>query len=180
VVEVKIVDEPVTVIVSMKGWVRAPKGHEHDAASQVFKPGDALYGAFACRSTDTLVVIGSNGRVYSVPVPTLPGGRGDGVPVTSLIELESGTQVAHYVAGPAATLLLLANTGGFGLLAELGDLHSRQRAGKSFLTLEPGEHLLAPAYVGAGCTRVACLAMGGRLLVFPLAELKRLAKGGVA
>ena len=178
VAEVKLVDEPVTVVVSMKGWVRAPKGHEHDAASQVFKPGDGLYGAFACRSTDALVVVGNNGRVYSVPVSVLPAGRGDGVPVTSLIELESGTHVAHYVAGSAATLLLLAHTGGFGLLAELGDLHSRQRGGKSFLALEAGEHLLPPAFVGAGCTRVACLAMGGRLLVFPLAEMKRQAKGG--
>jgi topoisomerase-4 subunit A len=176
--EVKIVDEPVTVVVSLKGWVRALKGHEVEVPTLAFKAGDGLYGAFPCRSVDTLVVIGSNGRVYSVAVGGLPGGRGDGVPVTSLIDLEAGTQPAHYVAAAPEALLLLANTGGLGLLAQAGDLASRQRGGKTFLTLEAGEHLLPPCHVGPGHTRVACLSLSGRLLVFPLAELKRQANGG--
>ena len=82
VAEVKIVDEPVTVVVSLKGWARALKGHEIDAATLAFKAGDALYGCFPCRSVDVLLVFGSNGRVYSVPVAMLPGGRGDGQPIT--------------------------------------------------------------------------------------------------
>ena len=178
VAEVKVIDEPVTVVVSLKGWVRALKGHEVEVSSLAFKAGDALYGAFPCRSVDTVVVIGSNGRVYSVAASGLPGGRGDGVPVTSLIDLEAGTQPAHYVAAAADALLLLAHTGGFGLLAQLDDLFSRQRAGKTFLTLEPGEHVLPPSFIAPMHTRVACLSMAGRLLVFPLAELKRQAKGG--
>jgi topoisomerase-4 subunit A len=178
VAEVKVLDEPVTVVVSMKGWVRALKGHEVEAAALAFKAGDALYGAFPCRSVDTLVVIGSDGRVYSVAAAALPGGRGDGVPVTSLIDLEAGTQPAHYVAGAADTLLLLAHTGGFGLLAQLGDLVSRQRGGKTFLSLEAGEHVLPPAAVSPAHSRVACLSLNGRLLVFPLADLKRQANGG--
>ncbi|MDO8418934.1 MAG: DNA topoisomerase IV subunit A, partial [Rubrivivax sp.] len=104
--EVKVVDEPVTVVVSAKGWVRALKGHEIDTATLAFKPGDALYGTFACRSVDTLLVFGTaakgSGRVYSVAVSVLPGGRGDGVPITTLIDLEPGTQVAHCWAGAAA------------------------------------------------------------------------------
>jgi len=111
-------------------------------------------------------------------VASLPGGRGDGVPITTLIDLEPGTQPAHYVAGAPDTVLLLANTGGFGLLANAADLVSRQRGGKTFLTLEPGEHVLPPAVVVRGRARVACLAMSGRLLVFPLADLKRQANGG--
>jgi topoisomerase-4 subunit A len=178
VAEVKVIDEPVTVVVSLKGWVRALKGHEVEIATLTFKAGDALYGAFPCRSVDSLVVIGSNGRAYSLPTAGLPGGRGDGVPVTSLIDLEAGTQPAHYVAAAADALLLLAHTGGFGLLAQLGDLFSRQRAGKTFLTLEPGEHVLPPSFIASAHTRVACLSMAGRLLVFPLAELKRQANGG--
>jgi len=87
VAEIRVVDEPVTVVVSLKGWVRSMKGHEIDAASLVFKAGDGLYGTFACRSVDTLLAFGSNGRVYSVGVSGLPGGRGDGQPITSLIEL---------------------------------------------------------------------------------------------
>jgi topoisomerase-4 subunit A len=98
--------------------------------------------------------------------------------VTSLIDLEAGTQLAHYVAGAADALLLLAHTGGFGLLAQLGDLVSRQRGGKTFLALEPGEHVLAPSFITPQHTRVACLALSGRLLVFALADLKRQANGG--
>jgi topoisomerase IV subunit A len=178
VAEVKIVDEPVSVVVSLKGWVRALKGHEVEAGALTFKAGDGLYGVFPCRSVDTLLVFGSNGRVYSVAASALPGGRGDGAPITTLIELESGTQPAHYFAGTAETMLLLANTGGFGLLAQAGDMQSRQRAGKAFLTVDTGCHVLPPAVVQTSHTRAACLAMGGRLLVFPLAELKRQAGGG--
>ncbi len=178
VAEVRIVDELVTVVVSMKGWVRALKGHEIDTATLAFKAGDALYGAFPCRSVDALIVLGSNGRVYSVAANTLPGGRGDGTPITTLIELEPGSQPAHYFAGAAESLLLLANTGGFGLLAQLGDLQSRQRAGKTFLALEPGERVLPPTVAATQHSRVACLSVGGRLLVFPLSDLKRQANGG--
>jgi topoisomerase-4 subunit A len=178
VAEVRVVDEPVTVVVSGKGWVRALKGHEIDVATLQFKPGDALYGAFGCRSVDTLVVLGSNGRVYSVAASALPGGRGDGQPITTLIDLEAGTQPAHYFAGAADTTLLLANTGGFGLLAKASDLHGRNRGGKSFLTLEPGDRVLPPVAVHPGHAQVACLALDGRLLVFPLDELKLQSNGG--
>ena len=178
VAEIKVVDEPVTVVVSMKGWVRALKGHEVDAATLAFKPGDALYGCFPCRSVDTLLVFGSNGRVYSVAASGLPGGRGDGVPITTLIDLEPGSQIAHYFAGAAATRLLLANTGGFGLLAQAGDLVGRNRGGKSFLTLEAEHRVLPPVAVAAAHKQVACLAMDGRLLVFALDELKLQPNGG--
>lgn len=178
VAEVKIVDEPVTVVVSLKGWVRALKGHEIDVATLAFKAGDGLYGAFPCRSVETLAVLGSNGRAYSVAISMLPGGRGDGAPITTLVDLEAGTQPAHYLAGPPDTLLLLSNTGGFGLLAQAGDLTSRQRGGKTFLSLEAGEHLLPPSVVRPTHQRVACLSREGRLLVFALADLKRQANGG--
>ncbi len=180
--EIRLVDEPVTVIVSSKGWVRALKGHEVDPAALQFKPGDAIYRSFACRSVDTLLVFGSaakgSGRVYSVAVGALPGGRGDGVPVTSLIDLEPGTQPVHYFAGAGESLLLLANSGGYGLLAHAGDLHGRQKAGKAFLTLDDTDLLLAPVRVGASHHQVACLAADGRLLVFALDELKLQAHGG--
>ena len=178
VAEVKVVDEPVTVVASLKGWVRALKGHEVDAAALTFKAGDGLYGVFPCRSVDTLLVFGSNGRVYSVAAAMLPGGRGDGVPITTLIDLESGTQVAHYYAGAAEQVLLLANTGGFGLLARAGDMHGRNKAGKSFLTLDAADRVLPPVPVAAAHRQVACLALDGRLLVFPLDELKLQSGGG--
>lgn len=176
--EVRIVDEPVTVVVSMKGWVRALKGHEVEAGGLQFKSGDALYGVFPCRSIDPLLVFGSNGRVYSVAVSGLPGGRGDGQPITTLIDLDSGTQVVHYFAGSPEQVLLLANTGGFGLLAKVGDMVSRQRGGKSFLALEPQDHVLPPSPRLPGHTQVACLSLSGRLLVFGLDELKQQSNGG--
>ena len=178
VAEVRLVDEPVTVVVSQKGWVRALKGHEVDASTLAFKAGDAMYGVFACRSVDALVVFGSNGRVYSVAAALLPGGRGDGVPITTLIDLESGSTVAHYFAGPAEARLLLANTGGYGLLARLGDLLGRNKGGKAFLTLDAAERLLPPAVVDPAHAQVACLALDGRLLVFGLDELKLQPGGG--
>jgi topoisomerase-4 subunit A len=178
VAEVRVVDEPVTVAVSLKGWVRALKGHEVDAAQLAFKAGDALYGTFACRSVDTLLVFGSDGRVYSVAVAMLPSGRGDGQAITSLVDLQPGTSAAHYFAGDATQMLLLAGTGGFGLLAHAGDLVSRQRGGKAFLDLEGDEKPLPPALIATGASRVACLTLEGRLLVFALDELKLQAKGG--
>jgi topoisomerase-4 subunit A len=179
VAEIRIVDEPVSVVVSLRGWVRALKGHEVDPATLAFKAGDALYGVFPCRSVDNLLVFGSNGRVYTVAVAGLPGGRGDGQPITSLIDLEAGTQPAHYHAGAATQMLVLAGTGGFGLLALAGDLVGRNKGGKTFLALEPGEHPLPPAAVGdlVG-QQLACLSLQGRLLVFPLDELKHQPKGG--
>jgi topoisomerase-4 subunit A len=178
VLETRVLDEPVTVVVSLKGWVRALKGHELDAGQLAFKAGDALYGTFACRSVDALLVFGSNGRVYSAAVATLPSGRGDGQPITALVDLEPGTQPAHYFAGAPGDVLLLAGTGGFGLLARAGDLLSRQRGGKSFLTLEGEEKPLPPVALFAGAARVACLTLTGRLLVFGVDELKLQGKGG--
>ncbi len=181
VAEVKVVDEPVTVVISLKGWARALKGHEVDPATLAFKAGDGLYGVFPCRSVDPLIVFGSNGRVYSVPVASLPGGRGDGQPITSMIELESGTQPAHYFAAEPGRRLVLAGTGGFGLIAQLGDLVGRQRAGKTFLALEAGEHPLPPAALPAddlAGPQLACLSLSGRLLVYGVDELKHQPKGG--
>ncbi len=178
VAEVKVVDEPVTVVASLKGWVRSLKGHEVDPAALAFKPGDALYGTFACRSVDSLLVLGSNGRVYSVAVAVLPAGRGDGVPITTLIDLEGGSSIAHTWAGDADQVLLLANSGGFGLLAKAADMHGRNKAGKSFLTLEATDKPLPPVPVLAAHRQVACLSLDGRLLVFGLDELKLQGNGG--
>ena len=202
VLEVRVVDEPVTVVVSQKGWARAQKGWARDRAGAsggaagaatppeyTFKAGDALYAAFECRSVDTLLAFGSNGRLYSVPVASLPGARGDGQPVTTLIEQESGTQLVHFFAGPAAATLLLAGSGGYGFLATVEHMISRQKAGKAFISLGEGETVCAPSLVslpaaGAGApalpaaTHVACASTGGRILTFEIGELRAMANGG--
>lgn len=186
VAEIKVVDEPVTVVVSSKGWVRARTGHGHEAGSFAFKAGDGLYGTFECRTVDTMIVFGSNGRVYSVPVASLPGARGDGQPITTLIELETGTQPLHYFAGPPSAALLLASSGGYGFLATVENMVSRQRGGKTFLNLGEGESPCAPshaAFTSGGqplnaATHVCCASTGGRILTFEIGELKLMEKGG--
>lgn len=183
VAEVKVVDEPVTVVVSQKGWVRARQGHGHEAASFAFKAGDGLYGTFECRTVDTLLAFGSNGRVYSVPVSVLPGARGDGQPLTTFIELESGTQLVHYFAGAGNVFLLLSNSGGYGFVAAVENMVSRQKGGKSFVSLGAGETVCRPSLVGVAgtetfATHVCCASSGKRVLTFEAKELKPMANGG--
>jgi topoisomerase IV subunit A len=197
VLEVKVVDEPVTVVVSQKGWVRAQKGWAKERAAgaatagaaqpeYTFKAGDALYGTFECRTIDTLLAFGSNGRVYSVPVSLLPGGRGDGQPITSLIELEAGTQLLYYFAGPMSATLLLSSSGAYGFLASVENMVSKFKAGKAFVTVNDGEVLCAPSVVACdagsapwqAATHVACASTGGRILTFEISELKTMANGG--
>lgn len=175
--EIKVVDEPLTVIVSEKGWVRTRTGHGHDATAFTFKAGDGLYNTFECRSVDTLLAFGSNGRVYSVSVALLPGGRGDGQPITTLIELESATQLLHYFAGSAQTTLLLSSSAGYGFLATVENMVSRQKAGKAYITCNDGETPCNPSLASAA-THVVCASSGGRILTFELSELKLLANGG--
>jgi topoisomerase IV subunit A len=195
IAEVKVIDEPVTVVVSAKGWVRARTGHGHDAASFAFKSGDDLYGTFECRTVDTLLAFGSNGRVYSVAVALLPGARGDGQPITTLIELESGTQLLHYFAAAASAQLLVSASGGYGFIASVENMISRQKAGKAFVSCADGETVCKPSALelnmpvaqqniaGAAtknvvATHVACASTGGRILTFEISELKTMANGG--
>ena len=190
VLEIKVLDEPVTVVISSKGWIRARTGHGHDAASFAFKAGDDLYGTFECRTVDTLLVFGTaakgSGRVYSIAVSLLPGARGDGQPVTTLIELEAGTQPAHYFAGPAGATLLLSSSGGYGFLASIDNMVSRLKAGKAFISCAEGESVCKPSHASGSsgavpvvvATHVACASTGGRILTFEMSELKRMAGGG--
>jgi topoisomerase-4 subunit A len=189
--EIRVLDEPVTVVVSQGGWVRSRQGHGHDASSFAFKSGDGLYATFECRTVDTLLAFGSNGRVYTVPVSTLPGARGDGQPVTTMIELEAGTRLLHYFAGAASAWLLLSNSGGYGFLATVENMTSRLKAGKSFISVGDGETICRPSpanvpaptgaqatAANAPATHVACASTLGRILTFEITELKPMSNGG--
>jgi len=179
VAEIRVLDEPVTVIVSEMGFVRARSGHGHDESQFGFKPGDGLYGAYECRTVDHLIALGSNGRVYSVPVAQLPSARGDGAPVTSLIDLESGTRLVAYVAASAEVPVLVATTAGRGFACRVADLLSRQRGGKQFIGLDEGHEPMRPAVVDPATDHlIACASGKGRLLVFEAAEIKAQPGGG--
>src|SRR5690606_2237641 len=165
VMETKVLDEPVTVIVSQKGWLRARQGQGHDASQFSFKQGDGLYGAFECRTTDTLIAVGDNGRVYTVAVSGLPSARGDGQPVTTMIDLAPGTRIIHSIAARPDSRWLIATQRGFGFTAKLSDMTSRQRAGKQFITVEEGDALLRPVPLFQGAQQLALLSVKGKFLV---------------
>jgi topoisomerase-4 subunit A len=127
---------------------------------------------------DALLGFGDNGKVYSVPVSALPGARGDGVPISTLVDLSGGVRILHYFAGSANTQLVLASSSGFGFIAKAGDMVSRLKGGKSFITLDEGAVPLSPRVVPENNGGIACLSEKGRVLVFGIDEMKVLTNGG--
>ena len=177
-VEVPVIDEPVTVIVSVNGWVRARQGHGHDASQFTFKQGDSLYGTFECRTVDTLIALSSAGRSYSVAVASLPGARGDGSPLTSMVEVEPGAVLSQFVAGPVNTSLIVGSRLGLGFVTSIESMATRQRAGKQFMTIEKGD---GPAFIRVlpqDWAHLAMLSAKGRLLVVAASDVKVLPAGG--
>jgi topoisomerase-4 subunit A len=175
--EVAIPDEPITVIVSKNGWVRTRQGHGIDPASIAYKTGDFPWLVRESRTVWPLVILDSHGRAYSLRIADLPGGRGDGAPLTTLVDFQDGGKPVQALTDAPDATYLFANSAGTGFIATLADLVSRHRAGKAFMTLEAGEKPLLPARVNAGMSAIATLAASGRLLVFPLADAKTMAKG---
>ena len=174
-VEVAVPDEPVTLILSRNGWARRRDGHGIDRGGITYKAGDFPFLVAETRTTWPLVIIDTNGRAYSVRVADIAGGRGDGVPITTMIELQNGGRVAAAISDVPEAQYLFASSAGYGFIATVADLVSRPRAGKAFLALEKGEQVVQPAKVLGDS--VAAVSENGRLLVFPVAEMKIMSKG---
>ena len=171
-------DDPVTVILSKAGWLRSRQGHGIAPESINYKTGDEGFAVFETRTTWPLVILDSNGRAYTIPVSSIPGGKGDGVPLTTMIELQDGGKRAQAISAPPETQFLFANSGGYGFVASVADLVSRIKAGKAFMSLEAGEVPLAPIPVPqANATHIWAASSNGRLLMFDAAEIKVLGKG---
>ena len=177
VFERQVVDEPLTVIVSRNGWVRARTGHGLDLGDVNYKTGDGPYAIFETRSVHSVALIDSTGRAFSVEASELPGGRGDGQPLTSFIELAPGARLAHVVDAQPGKKYLVANSGGYGFIVKSEDLLSRVRAGKTFMTIEQGEEVIRPALVPDRPEMAVALSEKGRMLLFPVEELKEMARG---
>lgn len=171
-----VVDEPVTILVSKNGWLRARPGHGLDPATITYKPGDELKTSLELRTVDNLYVLGSNGRLYSIAASDIPAARGDGAPVTSMLDFQGGRPLYYFTASNEDTLLVCGEKG-YGFLVEGKTLYSRNRAGKAFITLDDSEAPMAPVRVLDPQGNVACLSSGGRLLSFPVSEMKTLEKG---
>jgi topoisomerase-4 subunit A len=177
-IERTVVEEPITVILSKKGWVRGRTGHGVDMDSVSFKDGDARYIEIECKTTDTLTVLASGGKAFSVDAAALPSGRGDGSPMNTLIN--SGPDSIVWMGlGAPATPLLIANSAGNGFLCKLGDLASKTRQGKDFMTVPEGASVLIPVSFNESGKKVAALSSDARLLLFDLEELPTRPNGGV-
>lgn len=179
VLTTSVVDEPVTVIISNKYWGRTRLGHNLDLSGIAFKEGDGLLASFECRTIDQCIVISSHGRVCSIPVSQLPGGRGDGVPLATLIEVASGAKIVHVICGSVDQSVLLATSASYGFICTIDNMVGRNKAGKQFITIEGDESILPPVlFTPAEQSWVISASRSGRLLAFALAEMKRLAAGG--
>lgn len=175
-----VANEPVTVVLSESGWVRAAKGHDIDPTSLSYKAGDAFSAAAYGKSTQLATFLDSTGRSYALAAHTLPSARSQGEPLSGRLSPPDGASFVGVMVGEPDDLYLLASDAGYGFVAALGDLHTRQRAGKVVLTAPPGSQLLAPAPIqhsGARSDMVAVVSNTGRLLIFPLTQLPRLSKG---
>ena len=176
--EKKVADEPVTVVVSEKGFLRSRTGHGHDCSLMSFKPGDGFLQQFECRSVDTLTVLDDRGRIYAIPVANLPGGRGDGSPLSAFIEMERGAQPVAFVMGQPDQTVIFITSDGFGVACRIKDLATRVRAGRTFIKLNPGKTLLPPVVVDPDRPLLGCLSAKGRFLAFPAEEVRLVASGG--
>lgn len=174
-----VLDEPLTVIVSRSLWVRQRAGHDVEPGSVSYRAGDAEGFWLRGRTSWPVVVLDSRGRVYSVAGADIPAGRGDGVPLSTLIELQDGAQVVQVLTGDPESLYVFAGTLGYGFVAPLKACVTRPRAGKAFLTLTEQELPVAPVAVPADASGwLAAVSSDERALVFALSELKTLAGGG--
>jgi topoisomerase-4 subunit A len=172
--------EPVTVILSEKGWVRAAKGHEIDPMALSYKAGDGFRAAARGNSTQLTVFLDTSGRSYALPAYTLPSARGQGEPLTGRLSPPDGASFVGLLLGRDDDLYVLASDAGYGFVVTLSDLYTRQRAGKVVLTLPSGSNVLPPTPVAnqdGSADMMAIVSNTGRLLVFPLTELPCLVKG---
>ena len=170
--------EPVTVILSAKGWVRQAKGHDIDPTALTYKSGDAFLSAAKLRSNQLAVFLDSTGRAYSLPAHTLPSARGQGEPLTGRLEPPSGASFVAVLGGEPDDRWLLASDAGYGFICTLSDLFAKPRGGKAVLTLPAAAEVLPPVPVaGSDADLVVAATNRGHLLAFPATELPQLARG---
>ena len=171
--------DPLTIVLSEKGWIRAGKGHDIDPETLSYKSGDAFKLAAKGRSNQPTVVFDSTGRSYSLPSHQLPSARGQGEPLTGRINPPSGATFEALLTGVDADRYLLASDAGYGFIARFADLQTKNKAGKAVLSLPKGAGVLQPGSVGSAdeAAMVAAVTNEGRLLVFPLTDLPELSRG---
>ncbi|MCK4841725.1 MAG: DNA topoisomerase IV subunit A [Methylococcales bacterium] len=172
-----IANEPLTIILSQKGWIRAAKGHDIDVQSLNYRSGDKYLDSAKGRSTQPVYILDSTGRVYNAAAHNLPSARSQGEPLTGRLNPPAGSLFTHVFAGQAEDWYLLVSNMGYGFRVQLKDLQSKNKAGKAVITLPAGAKALAPAMINNDSDLVAVVTQEGRMLIFPILELPALSKG---
>lgn len=173
-----VASEAMTVVLSEKGWVRAAKGHDVDAAGLSYREGDRLLAAVRSRSNQQVAFLDSTGRSYSTAVHTLPSARGNGEPLTGRFAPAAGASFDAIASGNNDDKLVIASSHGYGFVTRFENLTSRQKAGKTLLSLSEGGHVLAPtAVANLESDRIVAVTSAGHVLAFPVSELPELDKG---
>jgi topoisomerase-4 subunit A len=172
-----VVDEPVTIMLSKNGWIRSRQGHGVDKAALSWKAGDGEFAVLETRTTLPIVLLDSNGRCYAFDASTVPGGKGDGIPLSAMIEIQFGAKLAHALSGKDDERYLFVTSNSYGFIAPLKGLVARPKAGKVFMKPEAGASILPPLKLDAS-THIAVTSSEHKLLVFPLAEINEYPNGG--
>lgn len=171
-------NDPITVVISKQGWIRAAKGHDIDVNGLSYKSGDEFLVSTKGRSNQTLVLLASNGRSYSIKAHTLPSARGQGEPITGRISLEKDATIVSAVLDSEEAYYLIASDAGYGFVAQLKELYAKNKAGKATLSLPRGAQVMAPVFVqNPEQGRVVAISNEGRMLAFDVASLPQMAKG---
>jgi topoisomerase-4 subunit A len=184
-IEAKAIDEtslvptePVTIILSVKGWVRSAKSHEVDPESLNYKSGDSFKQASLGRSNQSAVFLDSSGRCYSLPTHSLPSARSLGEPISARLTPPDGVTFEGVMAGEPDSVYLVASDAGYGFMLKLEDVYTKNRNGKAVISVPNGVNILAPSKVNDMKNDwVAAVSSIGRMLMFPMSELTLLSKG---
>ena len=175
--EAMIEKEPITVILSEKGWIRAMKGHQDDLSRLEFKQDDKLRRAIKASTTDKLVVLATNGKFFTLAAGELPGGRGHGEPVRLMFDLEENCDILDVFVHQAGRRLLIASAEGYGFIVAEDDVIASTRKGRQVLNVAAGDEAAVCVAVPAGANQLATIGTNRKMLVFPLAEVAEMARG---
>jgi topoisomerase-4 subunit A len=172
-----ISSDPVTVVLSERGWVRAAKGHDIDPESLNYREGDSFFASVSSRNNLNAIFFDSTGKAYTLPCHSLPSARGQGEPLTGKLNAESGETFLGVTSGPNETKIILATSSGYGFIANLGDLQTKNKSGKAAIKVQENAKVLSPSIIKEEQDVIAAITNQGRMLVFPYSELPQLARG---
>ena len=172
-----ISSDPVTVVLSERGWIRAAKGHDIDPETLNYREGDSYFSSTPSRNNQNAVFFDSKGKAYTLPCHSLPSARGQGEPLTGRLNAESGETFRGVVSGANETKIVLASSSGYGFIGNLGDLQTKNKSGKAAIKVQEGAKVLIPSVIKDENDVIAAITNQGRMLVFPHTDLPQLARG---